>query len=186
MSLTCLICKNDTIEEIVKEYKRHYYCSTCDAVYERAYDNSYGRDLVIQTEKGLVHLCVGALIERDARFLLLKRRAYPFGYALPAGHVEYNEEPKAALKREVLEETGLKVRNMKELYHGEVKGSKCRYGADTHIWHYYSAECGDDAPVLNPESETIGWYSINEIKALDLIPSARFIFDKLSKAKTNV
>ncbi len=56
-----------------------------------------------------------AIIERDDSIILIKRKNKPFkgSWALPGGFVEYSEKVEDALIREVLEETGLKVDDMK-------------------------------------------------------------------------
>jgi len=56
-------------------------------------------------------LTVDAVIIKDGKIVLIKRKEEPFRgqYALPGGFVEYSEPVEAALRREVLEETGLIV-----------------------------------------------------------------------------
>jgi 8-oxo-dGTP diphosphatase len=56
-------------------------------------------------------LTVDAVIVKDGKIVLIKRKNEPFQgqYALPGGFVEYGETVEAALRREVLEETGLVV-----------------------------------------------------------------------------
>jgi 8-oxo-dGTP diphosphatase len=56
-------------------------------------------------------LTVDAVIVKDGKIVLIKRKEGPFQgqYALPGGFVEYGETVEAALRREVLEETGLVV-----------------------------------------------------------------------------
>ncbi|HEX9118478.1 MAG TPA: NUDIX hydrolase [Anaerolineae bacterium] len=57
-------------------------------------------------------VAVGALITDGERVLLVRRAADPqIGrWALPAGYMDFDEEPEAALAREIREETGLTVR----------------------------------------------------------------------------
>jgi ADP-ribose pyrophosphatase YjhB (NUDIX family) len=57
--------------------------------------------------------CVGAVVHDPAGRLLLIRRGHPpheGRWSLPGGRVESGESPEAAVEREVLEETGLRVR----------------------------------------------------------------------------
>jgi len=56
-------------------------------------------------------LTVDAVIVKGGKIVLIKRKEEPFQgqYALPGGFVEYGETVEAALRREVLEETGLAV-----------------------------------------------------------------------------
>lgn len=63
-------------------------------------------------EDGIEQQVVGAVIRRAGRVLLLRRRADDFRggtWELPSGKVEEAENLVAALRREVLEETGLEV-----------------------------------------------------------------------------
>lgn len=56
-------------------------------------------------------VAVGVLVEDGARVLLVRRAVIPqLGWwALPAGYMEFDEEPQEAARREAQEETGLQV-----------------------------------------------------------------------------
>jgi argininosuccinate lyase len=54
-------------------------------------------------------LTVDCIIEKDNKVLLISRKNYPFGYALPGGYVDYNESVEQAVIREMKEETNLEI-----------------------------------------------------------------------------
>ncbi|MCG8578679.1 MAG: NUDIX domain-containing protein, partial [Bacteroidales bacterium] len=51
---------------------------------------------------------VGAVVKHKGQLLVIKDKFSP-GYKLPGGHIDKNESIKVALKREVMEETGIRV-----------------------------------------------------------------------------
>jgi len=55
---------------------------------------------------------VDAIIEKDGKIVLIKRKIKPFKgkLAIPGGHVEYGEIVEDAAKREAKEETALNIR----------------------------------------------------------------------------
>jgi len=59
------------------------------------------------------HTSVGAIIENNGKYLLLDRSKQPWGFACAAGHIDEGEDPETALKREVKEETGIEVKDLK-------------------------------------------------------------------------
>ena len=63
---------------------------------------------------------VGAVIVQDGKVLLVKRRYEPLAgqWSLPGGAVEVGETLEACLVREMLEETGLEVRDVGEVLLG--------------------------------------------------------------------
>lgn len=65
--------------------------------------------------RGAIQVCVSALLERDGRYLALRRSALavkrPGEWEIPGGTAEFGEDPGDAIVREVSEETGLKAEN---------------------------------------------------------------------------
>jgi ADP-ribose pyrophosphatase YjhB (NUDIX family) len=122
-------------------------------------------------EHGITHETAGAIIQREQagqRYtLLFLRRKYPLQYTIPAGHVEIGNQPENEARREVFEETGLRVKKIKPLWQNEVLHlhDPCRRGADWHIWHVYLVEA-EGIVQLSEEGRIIGWYSDDEVREL--------------------
>jgi 8-oxo-dGTP diphosphatase len=61
-------------------------------------------------------LAVDIIIEIDKKIVLVKRKNPPYGWALPGGFVELGESVENTAKREVKEETGLELTNLKQFH----------------------------------------------------------------------
>ena len=61
-------------------------------------------------------VAVDCVVFRDGEILLVRRGGHPFKgkLALPGGFIEEGESAEQAVKRELVEETGLKVKNLKQ------------------------------------------------------------------------
>jgi len=83
---------------------------------ERLYCPSCGNVVFREPKVG-----AGVLVEKDGKVLLVKRAAPPEEgkWGLPAGFMEWDEDPREAARRECQEETGLKVRisELFDVYH---------------------------------------------------------------------
>lgn len=58
---------------------------------------------------------VDIVIETGGGIVLIERKNFPFGWALPGGFVDYGESLETAAMREAFEETGLRVTLKKQL-----------------------------------------------------------------------
>jgi ADP-ribose pyrophosphatase YjhB (NUDIX family) len=59
-------------------------------------------------------LAVDCIILVEGRVLLIHRRNPPLGWALPGGFVEYGETVEDAVRREMKEETGLELEDLRQ------------------------------------------------------------------------
>ncbi|MDO8507289.1 MAG: NUDIX hydrolase [bacterium] len=125
-----------------------------------------------------MHFSVGALIEKDGKYLLIERAKPPLGFALVAGHVDEGEEPEVALKREVKEESGLDLESFELITEGELDDT-CRRGIAVHYWHLYKCEVSGEIVHNDEETLSIGWYTKEEMQDLDFEPACDFWLKKL-------
>jgi ADP-ribose pyrophosphatase YjhB (NUDIX family) len=59
-------------------------------------------------------LAVDCIILVDGKVLLIHRRNPPLGWALPGGFIEYGETIEDAVRREMKEETGLELEDLRQ------------------------------------------------------------------------
>ena len=102
-----------------------------------------------------------AVVMKGDKALLLKRSNYMKKYAgewdLPGGHVQEEESLEDGLRREVEEETGLKIKYPEKLY------------SDGRM-HYYKAEMEDAEVKLSEEHTEYKFVSAEDLKDME-VPS---------------
>ena len=127
-----------------------------------------------------MHYSVGALIEREGKYLLIDRINPPFGFAGVGGHVDEGEtDDMQAMKREVFEESGLRVIDAVLVTEEELSWNWCKTGCQVHYWKLY--RCGTEGEIRQDdhEAKSIGWYTVEEIKTMELEPVWKYWFEKL-------
>ncbi|CAN5253641.1 NUDIX hydrolase [soil metagenome] len=75
------------------------------------------------------------------------------GWGIPGGFIVYDEQPETTVKREIFEETGLELRDIKLLRVRTVY---------SHIEILYRAK-SSGTPKINRETFQAGWFKINEM-----------------------
>jgi len=114
---------------------------------------------------------VGAVVRRGDDLLLIRRgRGTAVGqWSIPGGRVEFGEGLKAAVAREVQEETGLEVRV------GRFLGWAERMGDDPAPYHYvildFAAEPVDPAavPRAGDDADDVAWVPTKAIETYPLV-----------------
>ena len=117
-------------------------------------------------------LAAGAVIrDFDGRFLLVLRDRPPQAgcWSLPGGRVEPGESPQQAMEREVLEETGLVVRALREWGRIEIPGE----GTDVFEVHDFAAEYLSGTLLAGDDARDARWFTAGEL--LDLTTSVGLV-----------
>lgn len=100
-------------------------------------------------------------IPESKKFLLIQRSDFvplPLHWALPGGSVEKNEDPVAAAKRELYEETGYEINTpLHLLYTNETHAPRFKF------FNYVSLIPKTFEPTLNWESSKYAWHTIDDM-----------------------
>jgi 8-oxo-dGTP diphosphatase len=120
---------------------------------------------------GHAEVAVGAVALRGDEILLVRRgRGTAVGqWSLPGGRVEFGEELKAAVAREVMEETGLEVTV------GRFLGWAERMGEEPAPHHYvildFAAEALDPQAPLAPgdDADDAAWVPLSRLSSVGLV-----------------
>lgn len=123
----------------------------------------------IINESDLKKNAVAIIVNDDNKVLLLKRGDnskiwMPNKWALVGGGIERGESPEKAIKREILEETGLEIDNF-------INSFTIQRHKDS-IEHVFICRYdGEHTDIkLDFENSNYGWYDINEIDYLETVP----------------
>ncbi len=121
-------------------------------------------------------LAVGAVVFKEQRVLLVKRGNAPAKgmWAIPGGRVELGETLKQAAAREILEETGIRIKAGKPVYAFEVIE---RDKTGTIRFHYYIVDlaCEYEGGEIKPGDDAVDaqWISKKELNHLQINPETR-------------
>ena len=141
-------------------------------------DKSFYENLMKESqENGINRYVVGAVIQRDSSVLLLKRPKDDFMggiYELPSGRVEDGESLDIALYREVEEETGLKIREIKRyLGHFDYE-SKSR--KKTRQFNFVVI-VGEPLEIKLQEHDNYAWANKDQLQQYPITDSVKQILD---------
>jgi len=128
----------------IEEGKERKYCTSCCWTY-------YPR----------VAQGISAVIIKKGKVLLVKRKREPFKgtWMFPGGFMDFGEHPLETLKREIKEETGLKIKKAKLIDILKTKNDP----RDVYLAFFYETEVFD-GPLKNDdeENEKIDWFDIQK------------------------
>ena len=100
--------------------------------------------------------------EARPRVLLIRRKKDPFGgsWAFPGGFVDENERLADAARRELVEETGVTVADLEQLYTAGDPGRDPR-GWTVSVVYLAQVDPGALAPVAADDADEVGWFPLD-------------------------
>lgn len=126
-----------------------------------------------------------AIVERDGRFLLVRRLNPPAAdlYAFPGGRAEPGETPAETALRELLEETGLRGENPR-LFHRYELAAEPESGTGGFMLSVFLVDVEDDTEALAADDASdLGWYRAEEIAGLPVPPSITDCLERLARTR---
>jgi ADP-ribose pyrophosphatase YjhB (NUDIX family) len=127
-----------------------------------------------------MHRSVAAVIRKDGKILMIDRVNFPFGWACPSGHIEENEDPEEALKREVNEEVAINVKKYKLILHEFIEWNECKRGVRGHDFFVYEVTEWEGDEKINFESKGMKWIGKDEIGGIKLEEVWEYFIKKLN------
>jgi len=125
---------------------------------------------------------VGGILIENGKILLIKRATEPNKglWTIPGGKIKFGEKIEDALKREMLEETGLEVEvlNLEDIYELIMSNGEVRY-------HYiildYRVRRISGEPKSSTDALELKWFSKEELKHIETTETMKKLLDKLIK-----
>ncbi|MBS4535245.1 NUDIX domain-containing protein [Clostridium sp. D2Q-14] len=112
---------------------------------------------------------VGAIIfNPDNKVLLCKSHKWNNKYIIPGGHIELGEKMEEALRREILEETGLEIYDIQLISVKESVYNKAFHEKKHFIFIDYICKTDSYNVVLNEEAQEYKWVDLREIDNYEL------------------
>lgn len=106
----------------------------------------------------------GAVIfNPENKVLLCKSHKWNNKYVIPGGHIELGEKMEEALKREILEETGLEIYDIKLISLKESVYSDTFHEDKHFIFIDYQCKTDSSDVTLNDEAEEYKWVNLADI-----------------------
>jgi 8-oxo-dGTP diphosphatase len=111
--------------------------------------------IVRSTQQKFTVSAAAVILNRQNKVLLLDHLLRPFsGWGLPGGFLTAKEQPEEAIRRELVEETGLELDDLKMF--------RIRTIA-RHVEILFTARSDGEARILSREIVGFGWFGIDEL-----------------------
>jgi 8-oxo-dGTP diphosphatase len=144
--------------------------------------------MAIKRDIGRPVLGVSVLVRDGGRVLLVQRARPPLqGYwSLPGGHVESGEMLKQAAAREVREETGIAVDELRQIDVAEIIGGDERSGTLHHfVLVVFAGRAAPGTPVAGDDAAKARWVEQSELDGLKMTDDTRRLVVRTGDERTD-
>src|SRR5450432_1461369 len=127
---------------------------------------------------------VGALIFNGAgEALMIRTHKWSNKWGIPGGKIKWGEMSEAALRREIMEETGLKVTDIEFVLVQDCIHSKEFYHDAHFVLLNYTCRCAGKNPrvKLNDEGQEFRWLTLADAKKLKLNKPTKILIEAVEK-----
>lgn len=118
----------------------------------------------MSTETNHPRIGVACFVWKDGKFLMAKRKGSHGSdkWSVPGGHLEYGETWAEAAKREVKEETGMEVKNLRfKAVTNDIMSSDNKHYIS--IWIESDWDSGEPSIIEPDKCTEIGWYDFSNL-----------------------
>ncbi|MFH1780163.1 MAG: NUDIX domain-containing protein [Candidatus Micrarchaeota archaeon] len=133
-------------------------------------------------------VAVGAFIlNDDGELLLTKSHKFNNKWTIPGGHIEYGETIEQALKREALEETGLKIKILSFIQVEECVKNKEFHDENKHLIFidYLCKAENNEVKLLESELQKFVWVKPEKALEMNLAIAIKPGIEKIMKLKVS-
>lgn len=129
--------------------------------------------LIRATQKKFTASAGAVIVDENKKVLLLEHEMRPGPrWGIPGGFLEYGEQAIEALRRELLEEIDLELKNIR-LLHVKIVGR--------HIEFFFFAEANGAAEIKSREIRALEWFAADELPEELLLSQKKIIGKVLSE-----
>ncbi|MGL6236710.1 MAG: NUDIX hydrolase [Segniliparus sp.] len=136
----------------------------------------------MKTARAEVHVVAAVIVDAQGRFLVARKRGTTM-FMQAGGKIEPDEEPLAALVRELREELGVLVEPGNACWLGRFEAPAAHEPETTVVAEVYEVACADE-PRAQAEIEEIAWLAPGEEDRFSLAPLTRLILERMKHAST--